>query len=391
MKDYYKILGVNKDASDEEIKKAYRKLAHQYHPDKKGGDEKKFKEINEAYQVLSDKKKREFYDRFGTAEPFGRDQGSPFSNAQGWPFGNVQGSPFGGFSGEGGPFSGWYYQSEPGFEWGFGDGFSYSDSGDLSEFFENFFEGIGMKPRRRRYKRGSDLEIQEEITLEEAFRGVKKNIKFETYLKCEKCNGEGADLSQGTATCATCDGRGEIREDRKTFFGNISQVRVCSKCKGAGKIPNKICDKCGGSGKKMGSREVTVDILPGVQNNQLIQLKGMGEAGEKGTAAGDLYIKVKIKPHPIFERKGDDLIIRKELKVLDLLLGKKIEVPTISGGKLSVEIPAHFNLKEPLRIPGEGMPRFGSYGRGDLLVDFILKAPKKAEGKLRKILEEFQE
>lgn len=364
MKDYYKILGVPRDASEEEIKKAYRRLAHKYHPDKSGGDEAKFKEINEAYQVLSDKEKRSRYDRFGTAEPFA---GFP-GGGQAW--------NWGGFSAAGGDkvweeFSG--------------------DIGDLGDLFETFFEGLGVKSRRPTYRRGSDLEIIQEITLEEAFRGTTKDLRVKTLVNCSVCKGQGGDAAHGFKTCSVCKGQGEIREEKRTFFGSFSQIKTCNQCHGAGQIPVKICSVCGGKGLVSGERKVKVEILPGVHDGQIIKIKGAGEAGERGTAAGDLYVRIRIKPHHIFRRQGDNLIVRKEIDVLDLILGKKIEIPTISGGKIMVEIPAGFNLKENLIIPGEGMPRMGSFGRGDLLVDFIIKAPKKPNPKIKKLLEELDE
>lgn len=368
MKDYYKILGVARAASDEEIKKAYRKLAHQYHPDKAGGDERKFKEINEAYQVLSDRIKRANYDRFGTAEPMG-----------GFPGGGQE------------PFWGGFQGGEPWEGFGFNVDGNQGDFADIGNIFESFFEGLGVKPRRRTYERGSDLEIVEEIALEEAFRGAQKTLRVKTLVRCESCAGQGADTKAGFTACSRCAGQGEIREQKKTFFGSFSQVKICDTCRGTGQIPNKICVACRGMGRISAEREIKLDILPGVEDGQLIKVSGAGEAGEKGTAAGDLYVRIKIKQNPIFERRSADLIVKKELKVLDLLLGKKIEVPTINGGKIHVEIPAHFNLKENLRIPEEGMPRFGSYGRGDLLVSFIIKAPKKLNPRAKKILEDLGE
>ncbi|MBM3257204.1 MAG: molecular chaperone DnaJ [Candidatus Liptonbacteria bacterium] len=352
MKDYYKILGVERGATEEEIKKAYRKLAHQHHPDKSGGNETKFKEINEAYQVLSDKKKRETYDRFGTAEPGGFGAG--------------------------------------GFSWdGFGfDSQGMGDMGNLGDIFEDLFENLGVRPRRRSYAHGSDLEVKEEITLEEALRGKAKHIEFKTLGKCETCKGQGADAEAGFSQCAACGGQGEIRMDRRTFFGSFSQVKACEKCHGMGQIPKKVCKVCNGNGRISITREVDVEILPGIEDNQLIQVKGMGEAGERGSAAGDLYVRVRIKPHSAFERRGDDLIVKKELKLKDVLLGNKVEVKTLAGGTLHVEIPPHFNLKDLLRIPGEGMPRFGSSRRGDLLVDFILKAPARLNPKDKKAFED---
>jgi molecular chaperone DnaJ len=371
-KDYYQILGVQKGATEDEIKKAYRKLAHQHHPDKTGGDDSKFKEINEAYQVLSDENKRSQYDRFGNADisnGFGGGAGPG-----GW---NVQwGGPGGGVP--------------PGFE-GFGD------MGDLGDMMESIFEGFGVGGvgggRRKTYEKGSDLEVREEVTLEEAFRGITKTIKLRTLVPCEKCKGKGAEPGSGFEKCVTCDGRGEIREQKRTFFGTFAQVRTCEKCHGTGEIPKKACTNCKGAGRVENVREVRVEILPGIEDNQLIKIKGMGEAGERGTATGDLYIRVRVRAHSVFERRAADLIVSRELNVVDLLLGRKIEVPTISGGKLLIEIPAGTNLREPFRITGEGMPHFGASGifgagRGDLYVNFIVKAPKKLDGKAQKALEE---
>lgn len=371
MKNYYDILGVTKISSEEEIKKAYRKLAHQYHPDKAGGDEAKFKEINEAYQVLSDKNKRAQYDRFGSADgPAG----------------------FGGFGGGAGAGQQW---NGANVNWG-GMGFDpsqFGDMGDLGDIFEGIFGGMGGAPRHKTYEKGSDLEAREEITLEEAFRGVTKVLRFRAFAQCTVCGGKGAEPGSLFEKCTTCDGRGEIREQRHTFFGNISQVKMCAKCHGVGEIPKKPCHACKGAGRMEAAREVKIDILPGIEDGQLIKVSGMGAAGERGTAAGDLYVRVRVKPHAAFERHGADLVVTRELLLTDVLLGKTLSVPSISGGTVSLEIPAHFNLKELLRIPHEGMPRFGSSsqgGRGDLLVNFIIKAPKKPNAKAKKLLEELE-
>ena len=357
-KDYYQILGITKTASEEEIKKAYRKLAHQYHPDKPGGSEARFKEINEAYQVLSDRAKRAQYDRFGSAEPMGG--GIPPNWAEGFGAGGF------GFDPQG------------------------VDMGDLGDIFETFFEGLGVRPHRKTYERGADLEMHQEITLEEAFRGVVKRLHLRTLVQCEKCKGKGAEAGSGFEKCSVCDGRGEVREEQRTFFGRFSQVKACAKCHGAGEIPKKACTACKGVGRLEADREINVELLPGIEDNQLIKIRAMGEAGERGTAPGDLYVRVRVRPHHLFGRHGSDLVVSQELRVLDLLLGKKIEVPTIAGGKVVVEIPAHFNLKDNLRIAGEGMPRFGSYGRGDLLVNFVVKAPKKPGARAKKLLEELE-
>ncbi|HUC01648.1 MAG TPA: molecular chaperone DnaJ [Candidatus Paceibacterota bacterium] len=355
MKDYYLILGIQKTASEDEIKKAYRKLAHQYHPDKAGGNEAKFKEINEAYQVLSDKNKRAQYDRFGTADPMG------------------------GFGGA---------------QWGgFPEGFDpsqFGDMGDFGDIFETFFEGMGVRPRRKTYEKGSDLEMQEQVTLEEAFKGIMKTVRLKTLVKCAKCDGKGAEPGSGFEKCSTCDGQGQIREQRRTFFGSFSQVKTCAKCHGTGEVPQKPCSVCKGAGRVESTREVQINIVAGIEDNQLIKVQGMGEAGERGTASGDLYVRVRVKPHAIFARHGADLVVTQELKLIDVLLGKTIAVPVISGGTMTVEIPAGFNLKENLKIAGQGMPHIGSRSRGDLLVNFVIKAPKKPNSKVKELLEKLE-
>jgi len=358
-KDYYKILGVQKESSEEEIKKAYRKLAHQYHPDKSHGDEKKFKEINEAYQVLSDKEKRTQYDRFGTA--FDGSQG--FSGFQG-----AQGSPF-----------------------GFGFDFSgVEDLSNLGDIFDTFFEGLGVKRKRRTYERGSDIEIVQEITLEEAFHGLNRDIRFGAFVLCDACAGAGYFTKDGVTQCTACDGRGEIQEVRRSFFGSFAQVRLCTKCHGSGQIPNKSCTVCGGKGRMEREKTVTVGIAPGVANDQLIKIAGAGEAGERGAEAGDLYVRVEIKSHPWFTREGDNLVMKKPLSVADVLLGEKIEIETIAREKIRVELPAGFHLRERLRIPGAGMPHLNRGGRGDLYVIFELKTPKKVSAKAKKLLEDLK-
>jgi molecular chaperone DnaJ len=365
MKDYYSILGITKSASEEEVKKAYRKLAHQYHPDKAGGDANKFKEINEAYQVLSDKNKRAQYDRFGTAEPMGG---------------------FGGAPGAGGGFGGGQVN------WG-GMGFDpsqFGDMGDFGDIFESFFGGgMGVQPRKT-YEKGSDLEIQEQVTLEEAFGGTVKSVRLKTFVHCAKCDGKGAEPGSGFEKCSTCDGQGQIREQRRTFFGSFSQVKTCAKCHGSGEVPKKPCSTCKGAGRVESTRDISIDSVAGIDDNQIIKVKGMGEAGERGTATGDLYVRVRVRPHAVFARHGSDLIVAKDLKLVDLLLGKAVAVPVISGGTITVEIPAGFNLKESLRVAGQGMSHIGSRARGDLLVNFIIKAPKKPGSKERELLEKLE-
>lgn len=266
-----------------------------------------------------------------------------------------------------------------------------SQMGDLGDIFETFFGGGFGGGGRKTYTHGSDLELTQEISLEDVFRGVRKELAIPTLIMCTTCKGEGGDQKAGSTTCETCNGRGEIKEKRKTFFGSFAQVRECSKCHGVGKIPNKPCETCKGSGRVRGERMVKLDIVPGIQDGQVIQVRGAGEAGERGVAAGDLYVRVRVKPHKVFERRGDDLLIKKELSIADLLLGRKIEAPLIDGGVMHIEVPAKFNLKDVFHISGKGMPRFGSFGRGDLLLDFIVKAPKPVSGKAKEQLEKLLE
>ena len=367
MSDYYKILGINKGAADSDIKKAFHKLAHKYHPDKSSGDEKKFKEIVEAYSVLSDKNKREQYDKFGRVF-----EGAQTAN-QG-PFGAGQG-PFGG---------GFGFEFDPS---------AFSDASDLGDIFEAFFEGMGVKQKRRTYQRGADVEVVQEITLEEAFFGVKRELAYKINIICDKCSGKGHDVKEGFDKCSVCAGRGEIKETRNTFFGSFAQVKQCNECFGTGQIPKKICSHCKGAGRIIGEQKAKIDILPGIADNQIIKIQGMGEAGERGVEGGDLYVRIKIKSHPVFSRFGNDLLIKKEIKLVDILLEEKIEAPTISGDRIKVEIPENFNLKENLVIPKQGMPVFGGgwrSGRGNLIIELKIKTPKKASAKAKKILEDFK-
>lgn len=357
-KDYYKILGVTKTASEEEIKKAYRRLAHKYHPDKPGGDEKKFKEINEAYQILSNREKRSQYDRFGQVFSAG---GGPA------------------WGGEGG-FPGWDF----GGAWDFG---SWEDLGSFSDIFETFFEQFAGQ-RRQTYTRGADVEVAEELTLEEAFRGVKRTISFVTAVPCGHCGGLGYNKEKGFTACGTCRGKGEIREQRRTFFGNFTQVKACPTCQGRGEVPNETCKLCGGKGRVTGRREVEVAVAAGVEDGQIIKIAGMGEAGERGAQAGDLYVAVKVKRHPFFERRGADLYLTKEIKIADAFLRREIKCRDISGEEFNVKIPAGQLFSQKLKVPGRGMPKFGSTERGDLYLQLDLKIPTHLSAKEKKILEE---
>ncbi|MGC9046703.1 MAG: DnaJ C-terminal domain-containing protein [Minisyncoccia bacterium] len=354
MKDYYKILGVDKNASEEDIKKAFRRLAHKYHPDKAGGNAEKFKEINEAYQVLSNKEKRAQYDRFGTVFDYGF---------------NPQESDF--------DFS------------NFSQGFNvdFGNFGDVSDIFEDLFENFGFT-KHQTYRSGSDIEIHQEITLEEAFTGIKKEIVFNTLITCSVCKGVGYDKEAGFTTCTVCNGKGKIREERRTFFGNFTQLKICSQCNGLGKIPNKKCTVCNGTGRVKGQRKILVDIAAGVENGQIIKIKGAGEAGEHNNPSGDLYVVIHIKPHSVFVRKGANLYMIKTIKLSEALLHKEVKIKGIDNKEIKVVVPD--NLEKEIKISKQGMPYFGSYHRGDLYVKFNLKLPSKLSNKAQQLINELE-
>lgn len=364
MDDYYKILGVSRDASDDDIKKAFRKLAHQYHPDKSGGDEKKFKEINEAYQVLSNKEKRAQYDRFG----------KNFSQ-QG---GGFQGGPFGGFS-------------QAGWNGDFGNmGFDFSGE-NLDDILGAFFGG-GMRGGRtqRNSSRGNDIQVALEITLEEAYFGVTKDISFNTIIQCHTCKGTGAEGSHELIECTTCKGAGKIKEQKSSFFGTFVQTRECSACSGTGKVPKKPCTTCKGEGRVKGTQNVSVEIKEGIKHGETIKTSGKGEAGLRGATAGDLFASIRIKKHSVFQVDGDNLIMEKTISIGDIIAQKPIEINHANKKVFSVDIPHNFNVREPLVVEGEGMPRSGGLRskRGDLIIVLNVKTPKKMSAKTKKLAEE---
>jgi len=347
MRDYYEILGIGKTATEEEIKKAYRKLAHQYHPDKNGGNEEKFKEINEAYQILSDKQKRSQYDRFGGAFS----AGNPYGAGQNWNWD----MNFSGFEG----------------------------MEDLEDIFGTFFEGLGMRQKRRTYKKGGDIELLAEISLEEAQAGKVVELEYETYIPCDSCMGVG--YAKGTAfkKCEYCGGQGQIKETRSTFFGGFAHVVACPECRGAGELPEKSCEKCMGPGRIRHKHRVKIDVREGVESGQIIKVRGMGEAGENNASSGDLYVKILVDPHPVFERRGNDLVCKKKVGVMDVLLGRKIKVKDLKGAQLNVEIPQGGSIFEEVRIKGHGMTR-----NGDLIVKLEVDTPKRLSKKAKELLED---
>jgi molecular chaperone DnaJ len=368
MKDYYKILGVPRDASQEEIKKAYRKLAHKYHPDK-GGDEQKFKEINEAYQVLGDKEKRAQYDKFGTvfegASPGG---GSAGAGAAGFDMGSFW-SKFG-----------------AGAEEGFGFDF------DLGDIFEEMFGGGGgASKRRRNINRGRDIEVELEIPLEETLKNSKKKIALNKLIVCPRCKGSGGEPGTSVKECFACRGTGEVQQIRKTFFGAMTRYVICPECKGEGKVPENPCNVCRGEGRIDSREEVEIYVPAGVDTGQVLKFKGKGEAGRRGAEAGDLFVKIFVKPHKIFERKGDDLYLSRKISLTQAVLGDEIKIPTIEGKEITLKVPAGTPSGKVFRISRKGIPHFSAWGRGNLYVKLIVDIPKTLTRKQKELLKKLKE
>ncbi len=357
-KNYYEILGVDRGASDEEIKKAFRKLAHQYHPDKTGGDEIKFKEINEAYQVLSDKQKRSQYDQFG----------STFEGAQ---------------SGAGG-FGGFDFS-------GFGGANGFNFEGDLGDIFGDIFgarNAGGARPGR-----GQDVPVDVELGLEEALMGVEKEVRIFVASACQKCDGTGAEPGSKLEECKTCGGSGQVQRQRRTMFGVFAQNEICPDCRGTGERPEKNCTKCGGDGRVKEERTIKVKIPAGIADGQTIRMDGQGEAGYrpagKGAAAGDLYITVHVRRHPDFERRGDDLFSRLEVSFTQAALGDSVAAPTLKG-KIKLKIPSGIQSGKVIKIKGAGMPHLEGRGEGDLYITIQIKTPENLSRRQKNLLEELR-
>lgn len=356
MKDYYQILGVSHSASAEEIKKAYYRLAHKYHPDKGGGDEKKFKEINEAYQVLSDKEKKGQYDRFGRTF-----EGMP---------GGEQGF---------------------GFQWGWGrpDADFDLDFGNLGEMVEEMF-GFGSSRKRKDLKKGKDIEIELEIPLDSTLRSQEKEVSLYKEIACPRCQGKGAEPGSKVKECFSCRGTGEVQQIRKTFFGSFTRYVTCPECGGEGYRPEKLCNVCQGEGRLKSEEKIKIFIPAGVDTNQVIKAEGKGEAGRKGGKPGDLYVRLFIKSHPLFKRKGDDLYISLPISFSQATLGDEIESPTIEGKKIVLKIPAGTESGKVLRISQKGIPHFSGFGRGNMYVTLTIKIPKKLTREQKELLEKLK-
>jgi len=363
MKDYYQILGVTRDASAEEIKKAYRELAHKYHPDK-GGDEKKFKEIAEAYQVLGNKEKRTQYDRFGRV----------FEGGQGF------GQGFGGF--DFGSFSQGF--GKEGFD---KEGFSFDI--DIEDLLDDFF-GLGKRGKRKDIHQGRDIEVEMEIDLKDTLESLKKKITISKKMVCQRCHGSGAEPGSSIKECFTCRGQGEVQQMKKTFLGTITRYVICPECKGEGKIPEKTCNVCQGEGRIEGKEQIEVDIPAGVDSGQTIKFPGKGEAGRRGRKAGDLYVRIFVRPHHLFKRKGDDLYFSLPISLSQAALGDEIEVPTLEGKKILMKIPSGIESGKIFRISKEGIPHFSGWGRGNLYIKLEIRIPKKLTKKQKELLEKLK-
>lgn len=363
MKDYYQVLGVARDASPEDIKKAYRKLAHQYHPDK-GGDETKFKEINEAYQVLSDRDKKAQYDKFGRV----------FEGGAGAEPG------FGGFRwGWGSPGADAYDFEEQ----GEGFGFDFQDIGDI---FEEFFGGTHGQ-RRQEAKRGRDIEVEIAIPLEATLRGAEEKISLSRFVSCERCQGVGAEPGTKVKECFSCRGKGEVQQIKRTVFGSFTRVGVCPECGGEGIKPEKACNVCKGEGRVKDTDSVSVSIPAGVDTNQILKIEGKGDAGRKKGKNGDLYIRIYVKPHKIFRRKGDDLLVTVPISFPQAALGDEIEVPALEGTTILLKVPAGTESGKVFNVGGKGVPHFAGLGRGNMHVEVRVQTPKKLSKEQKELLE----
>ena len=348
-RDYYEVLGINKSASADQIKSAYRKLAVKYHPDKNKGDkasEEKFKEASEAYHVLSNAERKQNYDNFGHAA----------------------------------------FENGGGSRGGFGN-FDFSSS--FSDIFEDFFgEGFGGGRRSRRSNnRGSDLRYDLSITLEEAYAGKKQDIKFSTSEKCTTCKGSGSKPGTSASSCSMCGGHGQVRSSQ----GFFTVQQTCPQCSGSGEQITNPCSECSGQGKRQASKRLSVTIPKGVDDGTRIRLSGKGEAGTKGAGSGDLYLFINVYSHDLFKRSDENLFFECPISIADAALGTSIEIPTIDGGKAKIKIPAGTQSGKQFRLKGKGMPYMRGSGNGDLYIQVNTEVPISLNREQKELLEKFRE
>lgn len=360
-KDFYEILGVTKGASKDEIKKAYRKLAHQHHPDKNKGEDAKFKEINEAYQTLSDDKKRSEYDTYGRTFSGG---GGPT---------NGQGNPFGGFDFSGFDFSGFQGQQQGGVEF------------DMGDIFGDLFGSGGRRSTKQ--KVGRNIFIDIEIDFKESVFGTERKVILNRTSNCEFCKGDGAEPGTEIKTCEKCNGEGRLHEVKKTFLGNVSTIKECDKCEGRGKIAQKKCHHCKGQGITSKNEELAIKIPSGIEEGETLKMAREGEAIKNGIP-GDLYVRIHVEKSSEFKREGFNLWTTLDVKISDVLLGTEKEVKTLDG-LIKLKIPAGTDSGEILRVKEKGVPH-PNRGRGDLMIKINVRTPKKISRETKELIDKLK-
>ena len=357
-KNYYEILGIDKKANQEDVKKAFRKLAQKHHPDK-GGSEDKFKEITEAYSILSDDKKRREYDSYGqTFAGGGPGAGGFGGNMGGFDFSNFQGANMGGIE------------------------------FDISDLFGGMAGDMFGGNRGARANRGRDISMDVEVSFKESILGAKRSVLITKVAKCVTCEGTGAKPKTEMETCKTCNGAGRIHETRDSVLGAFTSVRRCPHCEGSGKVPKEKCVTCSGRGVVRKEEEIKLTIPAGMDNGEMIRMPGQGEAVKNGTS-GDLYIKVHVKPHQTFRKEGANLVMNLPIKLTDALLGTTVTINTIDDKVLEVKIPVMQNTEETLRVRNKGVA-YSDGGTGDLLIRVTASLPRKLSGKAKKAIEELK-
>ena len=353
-RDYYEVLGISKDASADEIKKAFRKLAVKYHPDKEGGDEAKFKEANEAYEVLKDSAKRQRYDQFGHAGVGGASGGG------------AGGNPFDGFQG----FNGQNVNF---------------DINDLGDIFGSFFGG--GQAGQQRSRRGQDVAVHVTLDFDEAVFGVEKEISLTVDDTCSHCKGKGAEPGHDMKTCDTCKGSGQVNRIMNTMFGQIQQATVCTTCEGRGKVPEKACSVCHGKGVERKHQAVKLKVPAGIDDGATIRLAARGEA-IRGGEKGDLYVNIRVKPHKKFTREGDVILSDQHVSMVEAALGADIKVETVDG-TLTMKVPAGTQSGTDFKLSGHGVPHLRGEGRGPHIVTIHVDTPTKLSKKQKELLAEF--
>ncbi|MDP3741187.1 MAG: molecular chaperone DnaJ [bacterium] len=367
MADYYEILGVAKGASKDEIRRAYRKLAHEHHPDKGGsGDEKKFRELNEAYEVLSDDGKRAQYDQYGQTFEQARAKGA---------------SGFGGFSG---------FNDFSEFMRGFGDNFSRGPYSGMEFDFGDVFSDIFGSPRQARRTRGVDLETILELDFLESVFGAEKEITLEKIDACVTCSGSGAAPGSEVVTCPKCHGQGQIISRTKTILGTVQHAEVCDMCEGSKKIPEKPCPMCHGRGARKQKKTIKVKVPAGIEAGQRIKITGEGQVGYRGSRAGDLYVGIAVKPHELFRRDGNDIVTEVPVSFFQAALGGKVDIDTVDG-KIDLTVPSGIQSGKVLRVKGKGVPHLENSKRGDHMVVIRVVTPTKLTRKEKEIFQKLAE